>query len=236
MLSCRWMRLSLSSVEWLIRFDREHKVGRCTGAAIISWDAGSDDNCEDDETSEETLIGWQKDPEWVVLEFSRCLPREALNTSAIQANMARWMNEECATAIKCCLKAPLQQHNIIVGEQRCSQQEKFITLLAVKEYQLPPRIGNVISARLLGAVIRSREHLLSILVQSDLKSISVRRLHLESSAISNKRSSLMSRVPVALIFVLLCISLALCVVRQLSRRRSPHNCTNSHIALRSSFP
>ncbi|KHN77174.1 hypothetical protein Tcan_03610 [Toxocara canis] len=132
MLSCRWMRLSLSSVEWLIRFDREHK------------DAGSDDNCEDDETSEETLIGWQKDPEWVVLEFSRCLPREALNTSAIQANMARWMNEECATAIKCCLKAPLQQHNIIVGEQRCSQQEKFITLLAVKEYQLPPRIGKLI--------------------------------------------------------------------------------------------
>uniref|UniRef100_A0A0M3HSX1 Transmembrane protein n=1 Tax=Ascaris lumbricoides TaxID=6252 RepID=A0A0M3HSX1_ASCLU len=193
---------------------------------------GSDSDCDDVRVSRLTVDRLEESEEWLVVELSSC---PSANASAIQVSVARWMNEECATAIKCCLKATLQQSNVIVGEQYCSQRENFINLLAVKERDFPPGKGNTISSQLLGAVIRSREHLLSTLLHSDLKSITVRRLPSESVLNYRHKQIPFLNIVLILIFVLLCLSVVLFVVRQLLRRRSSRDHAHPHIALRSSL-
>uniref|UniRef100_A0A915ATR9 Uncharacterized protein n=1 Tax=Parascaris univalens TaxID=6257 RepID=A0A915ATR9_PARUN len=193
---------------------------------------GSDSDCDDVGVSRLRLDHLGESEEWLVIELSNCPSADA---SAIQVNVARWMNEECATAIKCCLNATLQQNNVIVGEQYCSQQENFINLLAVKEGDFPPGKGNTINSQLLGAVIHSREHLLSTLLHSDLKSITVRRFSSESDLNYGYEQIPFLNIVLILIFILLCLSVALFIVRQWLRRRSPRDHAHPHIALRSSF-
>lgn len=69
---------------------------------------------------------------WMYVEFSDCYSVQGINVSAIQAALARWINEECAAALECNLDGKLAPLNVLVGDVFCGTPANFITLVVLK--------------------------------------------------------------------------------------------------------
>lgn len=51
---------------------------------------------------------------------------------AIRVALARWINEECATAIQCNLDNTVEVKNVLVGTLFCGTPNNFITFLVMR--------------------------------------------------------------------------------------------------------
>ncbi|CAG9535515.1 unnamed protein product [Cercopithifilaria johnstoni] len=112
---------------------------------------------------------------WIYVEFFDCSSILKINVNKIRAALARWINEECATAIQCNLNSTMELKNILVGSIFCGTPNNFITFLVLRNATVHPSLKvNHLDLNIVGKVIQSREHLLSVLLHSDLKLVTTR--------------------------------------------------------------
>ncbi|VDN51711.1 unnamed protein product [Dracunculus medinensis] len=107
---------------------------------------------------------------WAVIEFVDQISGH-FNITAFQIKFARWINEECGAVIDCQLSRPLTSNNIVVNFRQNATNANTVVLLVFKDHCLPIDSKNMMPIDIIIAVIRSREHLLSSLAHSDLKSV-----------------------------------------------------------------
>ncbi|VDK87191.1 unnamed protein product [Litomosoides sigmodontis] len=112
---------------------------------------------------------------WIYVEFFDCLSVHEINVNKIREALARWINEECATAIQCNLNSTIESKNVLVGTVFCGTPNNFITFLVLRNATTHPSLqANHLDLNIVGKVIQSREHLLSVLLHSDLKLVTIR--------------------------------------------------------------
>uniref|UniRef100_A0A915PJW2 Uncharacterized protein n=1 Tax=Setaria digitata TaxID=48799 RepID=A0A915PJW2_9BILA len=149
---------------------------------------------------------------WIYVEFFDCRSVVEINVSAVRTALARWINEECATAIQCNLNSTIEMKNVLVGTIFCGTPTNFITFLVLKNAtcitSLQELSANHLDLNIVGKVIQSREHLLSMLLHSDLKLVTIRIFNEdEEHNITTDNNSLYSRLYCAIIVFLLTASL-----------------------------
>ncbi|VDN06982.1 unnamed protein product [Thelazia callipaeda] len=118
---------------------------------------------------------------WIYVEFFDCPSIREINISAIREALARWINEECVAALKCDLNGKIDANNILIGTVSCGANQNFITIRVLKnttnitfrEEQGLSKYYLDLDLNIIGKVIESREHLLSILLHSDLRLVTV---------------------------------------------------------------
>uniref|UniRef100_A0A0R3RYV1 Recep_L_domain domain-containing protein n=1 Tax=Elaeophora elaphi TaxID=1147741 RepID=A0A0R3RYV1_9BILA len=112
---------------------------------------------------------------WIYVEFFDCPSILEINVNTVRAALARWINEECSTAIQCHLSDAVELKNVLVGTVFCGTPNNFITFLVLKNATAhPSQQANHLDLNIVGKVIQSREHLLSVLLHSDLKLVTIR--------------------------------------------------------------
>uniref|UniRef100_A0A1I7VPD9 Secreted protein n=1 Tax=Loa loa TaxID=7209 RepID=A0A1I7VPD9_LOALO len=117
---------------------------------------------------------------WLYVEFFDCPSILKINANTIRAALARWINEECATAIQCNLDNALEMENVLVGTIFCGTPSNFITFLVLRNATAHASLqANHLDLNIVGKVIQSREHLLSVLLHSDLKLVTIRMFDVE---------------------------------------------------------
>nr|CRZ24776.1 Bm5025 [Brugia malayi] len=122
---------------------------------------------------------------WIYVEFFECPSVLKINVNTIRAALARWINEECATAIQCNLVSAVEVKNVLVGTIFCGTPNNFITFLVLRNATTYAFLqANHLDLNIVGKVIQSREHLLSALLHSDLKLVTTRVFNEETSGAS----------------------------------------------------
>ncbi|VDO25870.1 unnamed protein product [Onchocerca flexuosa] len=112
---------------------------------------------------------------WIYVEFFNCPSILKINVDTIRAALARWINEECATAIQCSLDNEVEEKNVLIGTLFCGTPNNFITFLVLRNASGDASLqANHLDLNIVGKVIQSREHLLSVLLHSDLKLVTIR--------------------------------------------------------------
>ncbi|VDO38216.1 unnamed protein product [Brugia timori] len=123
---------------------------------------------------------------WIYVEFFECPSVLKINVNTIRAALARWINEECATAIQCNLVSAVEVKNVLVGTIFCGTPNNFITFLVLRNATTYAFLqANHLDLNIVGKVIQSREHLLSALLHSDLKLVTTRVFNEETSGASS---------------------------------------------------
>ncbi|KAL3990496.1 putative integral membrane protein [Acanthocheilonema viteae] len=123
---------------------------------------------------------------WIYVEFFDCPSILKINLNKIRAALASWINEECATAIQCNLNGTMKLKNVLIGTIFCGIPNNFITFLVLRNATAHPFLqANHLDLNIVGKVIQSREHLLSVLLHSDLKLVTVRVLNDEEKEEGN---------------------------------------------------
>uniref|UniRef100_A0A1I8EGS9 Uncharacterized protein n=1 Tax=Wuchereria bancrofti TaxID=6293 RepID=A0A1I8EGS9_WUCBA len=123
---------------------------------------------------------------WIYVEFFECPSILKINVNTIRAALARWINEECATAIQCNLVSAVEVKNVLVGTIFCGTPNNFITFLVLRNATTYAFLqANHLDLNIVGKVIQSREHLLSALLHSDLKLVTIRVFNEETSGSSS---------------------------------------------------
>ncbi|VDK87605.1 unnamed protein product [Onchocerca ochengi] len=69
---------------------------------------------------------------WIYVEFFDCPSIHKINVNTIRAALARWINEECATAIQCNLDNEVEVKNVLIGTIFCGKPNNFITFLVLR--------------------------------------------------------------------------------------------------------
>lgn len=69
---------------------------------------------------------------WIYIEFFECPSILKIDVNTIRAALARWINEECATAIQCNLDSAVEVENVVVGTISCDRLNNFITVLVLR--------------------------------------------------------------------------------------------------------
>ncbi|VDM21920.1 unnamed protein product [Wuchereria bancrofti] len=123
---------------------------------------------------------------WINFFFLGCPSILKINVNTIRAALARWINEECATAIQCNLVSAVEVKNVLVGTIFCGTPNNFITFLVLRNATTYAFLqANHLDLNIVGKVIQSREHLLSALLHSDLKLVTIRVFNEETSGSSS---------------------------------------------------
>ncbi|KAM3727373.1 UPF0234 protein [Dirofilaria immitis] len=117
---------------------------------------------------------------WIYIEFFDCPSIVKISVNTIRTALARWINEECATAIQCNLDNEIKMENVLVGTIFCDTSINFITIIVLRNATDDISLqANHLDLNIVGKVIQSREHLLSILLHSDLKLVTIRMFNEE---------------------------------------------------------
>lgn len=77
---------------------------------------------------------------WIYVEFFDCPSVLEINVNKIRAALARWINEECATAILCNLNSTIELKNVLVGTIFCGVPNNFITFLVLRNSSIHPSL------------------------------------------------------------------------------------------------
>lgn len=125
------------------------------------------------------MIPYDQSVDTLLVEFFACPYK--VNQEALRKKMASWIIEECNSVLDCrgLNSSSLGADNIVIVKFNCSKNSgsyvNFVATIAPKRREL--RAELLLHPHILGSVVQARQHLLPLLLGSDLQTVLVQPLY-----------------------------------------------------------
>jgi len=108
---------------------------------------------------------------------NRCSPFD--EQDRFRRKLAEWISQECSSALLNC-RYRLTIDNVLILGINCSTTSQFsyinlVVTIGTIDRQLAP--NHLLDARIIGEVVKTRQHLMPLLIGADLHSITIERIY-----------------------------------------------------------
>ncbi|GMR29810.1 hypothetical protein PMAYCL1PPCAC_00005 [Pristionchus mayeri] len=114
---------------------------------------------------------------WITVETDGC---GAIDELAMRTKLASWSTEECGSSVHCGIRLPIAPEQILLGRLSCDAATRAgaisLAVMTGPDGKDVLKQDSFLPARLLGAILHSREHLLAIALRAHLTSVSITRI------------------------------------------------------------